>query len=113
MTEMSIGKKLKRRVRKKSLRRVSRKWARWPPESESPASAHVPELVFRREGPLKVGYYNSNMQNGFAKELARWGPQAHYGVLSRPQAQAYCARLARTHYENFSVASLLLPRGLI
>ena len=53
------------------------------------------------------------MQNGFAKELARWGPQAHYGVLSRPQAQAYCARLARTHYENFSVASLLLPRGLI
>ncbi len=29
-----------------------------------------------------------------------------------PQAQAYCRRLARTHYENFTVASWLLPRKL-
>ncbi|MGH7145868.1 MAG: phytoene/squalene synthase family protein, partial [Planctomycetota bacterium] len=27
-------------------------------------------------------------------------------------AQAYCERLARTHYENFSVGSLLIPRPL-
>jgi squalene synthase HpnC len=29
------------------------------------------------------------------------------------QARSYCSRLARTHYENFSVASLLLPRRLL
>jgi squalene synthase HpnC len=31
---------------------------------------------------------------------------------SLPQAREYCARLARTHYENFSVASWFLPRRL-
>jgi squalene synthase HpnC len=29
-----------------------------------------------------------------------------------PEAREYCARLARTHYENFSVASWFLPRHL-
>ena len=28
------------------------------------------------------------------------------------KAHAYCRRLARSHYENFSVASLLLPKQL-
>lgn len=31
---------------------------------------------------------------------------------SAPAARDYCARLARNHYENFPVASLLLPRRL-
>jgi len=53
------------------------------------------------------------MHNGFIQELTRWGPQAQYGAVSRSQALAYCARLARTHYENFSVATLLLPRRLL
>ena len=53
------------------------------------------------------------MHGGFTEELARWGPQARYQALSHLQAQAYCARLARTHYENFSVATLLLPRRLV
>ncbi len=52
------------------------------------------------------------MQNGFVLELQRWGPGAGHAPLSRGQARAYCANLARTHYENFSVASLLLPRRL-
>src|SRR5713101_5729466 len=29
------------------------------------------------------------------------------------RAQRYCSRLARGHYENFTVASLLLPRRLL
>jgi squalene synthase HpnC len=29
-----------------------------------------------------------------------------------PQAQAYCRRLAQTHYENFTVVSRLFPRAL-
>jgi squalene synthase HpnC len=53
------------------------------------------------------------MHNGFAQELARFGP----GVLMSPvplaEARAYCGQLARSHYENFSVASLLLPRRLL
>jgi|SRR5581483_1688035 len=53
------------------------------------------------------------MNNGFARELARFGPAGAYAVPSMGQAQAYCSRLARTHYENFSVASLLLPRRLL
>lgn len=53
------------------------------------------------------------MHNGFTQELARWGPQARYDAVSRWRAQAYCSRLARTHYENFSVATFLLPRRLL
>jgi squalene synthase HpnC len=53
------------------------------------------------------------MQSSFAIELNRWGPQSQHATVSRVQAQAYCSRLARTHYENFSIATLLLPRRLI
>src|SRR3982074_3364409 len=31
---------------------------------------------------------------------------------SKPEARAYCERLARSHYENFSVASWFLPKRL-
>jgi len=31
---------------------------------------------------------------------------------SLAEAQAYCERLARTHYENFSVATWFLPKRL-
>jgi squalene synthase HpnC len=41
---------------------------------------------------------------------------AHYAIPSTAptlaEAQDYCARLARSHYENFSVASWFLPRRL-
>jgi squalene synthase HpnC len=53
------------------------------------------------------------MRNGFTRELARWGPQRSYGPVPLAEAQAYCSRLARSHYENFTVASLLLPRRLL
>jgi squalene synthase HpnC len=33
--------------------------------------------------------------------------------MTLAKAQGYCTRLALTHYENFSVASLLLPRNLL
>ena len=46
-------------------------------------------------------------------ELARWGPETAEGrTLSQSAAEAYCRRLARTHYENFPVVSRLLPRKL-
>src|SRR5438309_9826203 len=53
------------------------------------------------------------MRNGFQSALARFGPDADYPAFTLSQAREYCGRLARTHYENFSVASLLLPRRLL
>lgn len=55
----------------------------------------------------------SALQMPFARELTRWGPDAGYAAVSAERARAYCRRLATTHYENFSVASLLLPRRLL
>jgi squalene synthase HpnC len=53
------------------------------------------------------------MRDGFASELARHGPDGYPAPMSLIRARSYCARLARTHYENFSVASALLPRRLV
>src|SRR5580692_8872017 len=53
------------------------------------------------------------MPYSFATELARFGPAAANPPLDLTQARSYCARLTRAHYENFSVASVLLPRRLL
>ena len=53
------------------------------------------------------------MFNGFAAELACFGPDTLRGPCSLAWARRYCGRLARSHYENFTVASLLLPRRLL
>jgi squalene synthase HpnC len=49
----------------------------------------------------------------FTAELQRHGPKTRQPrKLTLPQSRRYCQRLARTHYENFTVASRLLPRHL-
>jgi squalene synthase HpnC len=54
----------------------------------------------------------------FAVDLREYGPEALAGahaagrVATADEARAYCRRLALTHYENFRVASWLLPRAL-
>ena len=52
-------------------------------------------------------------KDAFAHELAMYGPAT---TMARPlsihQSRDYCRRLARRHYENFTVASWLLPRRL-
>lgn len=52
--------------------------------------------------------------DGFAAELARHGPAGVGGraAPSLDESFAYCRSLAKTHYENFVVASRLLPRRL-
>lgn len=55
----------------------------------------------------------TTLSKGFAVELARFGPDRSFAPISRSNAQMYCSSLARTHYENFTVASTLLPRNLI
>ncbi len=47
-----------------------------------------------------------------AAELAKYGPAAQYEPPSLAEAQAYCHKLAQSHYENFTVASRLFPRHL-
>jgi squalene synthase HpnC len=53
------------------------------------------------------------MKTAFAEDLARFGPTAAYERPDRGRAHLYCLRLARSHYENFTVASVLLPRHLL
>jgi squalene synthase HpnC len=49
----------------------------------------------------------------FTTDLLRYGPSAGaVRELSTAEARAYCRRLAQTHYENFTVASWLLPAEL-
>jgi len=49
----------------------------------------------------------------FAADFARFGPHAPPPKrTSLRRARRYCRKLARRHYENFTVASLLLPRPL-
>ncbi len=46
-------------------------------------------------------------------DLEQYGPRARPSKpVGLAVARRYCRRLARRHYENFTVASLLLPRGL-
>jgi squalene synthase HpnC len=46
-------------------------------------------------------------------DLQLYGPQAAQPVPPTPrQSRRYCRRLARKHYENFTVAGVLLPRAL-
>ena len=53
------------------------------------------------------------MNSAFAAELERLGPGRPHAALRPGPRRAYCRRLTLGHYENFAVASLLLPRRLI
>lgn len=50
----------------------------------------------------------------FKDELERWGPSCKETAEppTLEESRRYCATLARTHYENFTVASCLIPRRL-
>jgi len=49
----------------------------------------------------------------FAQQLERYGPdQQGSERITLAAARSHCRELAQTHYENFTVASWLLPRSL-
>ena len=53
------------------------------------------------------------MDGMFSRDLALYGPDAKIPKpLGLSQGRRYCRRLARGHYENFTVVSWLLPRRL-
>ena len=46
-------------------------------------------------------------------DIAHWGPdRAPHATLTLDASRAYCRRLARGHYENFTVANWLMPAAL-
>ncbi len=47
----------------------------------------------------------------FSDDLRRYGPDATYAITP-DEAKGYCARLAASHYENFSVVTWLTPKAL-
>lgn len=49
----------------------------------------------------------------FSAELKRYGPGSDSVETSRFAARQYCRHVAVSHYENFTVVSLLLPRQLV
>lgn len=54
---------------------------------------------------------DSNAEGRFAESLRQWGPEGGaQEAMSLPEAEAWCRRFARSHYENFSLVSWLLPR---
>jgi squalene synthase HpnC len=53
------------------------------------------------------------MGTAFTKELRRWGPDAPPRTIDPSAAAAYCRRFVLGQYENFSVATLVLPRRLL
>lgn len=46
------------------------------------------------------------------EQLAVWGPDAERPVVSQAEAEAYCRKLAQSHYENFPVVTWALPKSL-
>lgn len=51
-------------------------------------------------------------ETSFESELARWGPEACATAPDLRDAEAYCQRLATSHYENFPLVSWMLPKAL-
>ncbi|MFN9987409.1 MAG: squalene synthase HpnC [Pirellula sp.] len=45
-------------------------------------------------------------------DLDRFGPDSEIPAMAVDEAFAYCQKLARKHYENFSVTNLWLPRSV-
>lgn len=64
------------------------------------------EAVSSTEHPSRAG------KSAVAEDLKRFGPNVQFQPVDLVQAKKYCKTLAKKHYENFSVASLLLPARL-
>jgi squalene synthase HpnC len=56
--------------------------------------------------------YANDAQMRFARQLDQYGPVASYSPPNIRQSEDYCQSLATSHYENFSVASRLIPKSL-
>lgn len=70
-------------------------------------------IRFRACVRLESRFYTEFMKWDIRNELLRFGPNCCDKALSLTTARSYCAWVTRNHYENFAVASVLLPRRLL
>jgi squalene synthase HpnC len=70
------------------------------------------DWITAKTAPLLQPQPDRPLEVQFATELERWGPGCAASVPSESQAEGYCRSLARRHYENFPLASWMLPRRL-
>src|SRR5262245_19614515 len=70
-------------------------------------SRSSPEPICRKGAKSRTMKNSSALGNSFWLDR-RWYQKG----ISRQQAEAFCRAVARHHYENFTVISFLLPRGL-
>jgi squalene synthase HpnC len=78
---------------------------------------HLPTSPFRFNGSVRLADSANpakTMTSTVISDLAQWGPDGSRRNVapSLAEAEAYCRRLATSHYENFPVVSWLLPPGL-
>lgn len=52
------------------------------------------------------------MNSEFEKQLEKWGPNSGHSTPEIAQAQQYCSQLSQSHYENFPVVTIFLPKRL-
>ncbi|HWB53041.1 MAG TPA: squalene synthase HpnC [Tepidisphaeraceae bacterium] len=72
-----------------------------------------PDILFNREVGLSVnGTIVATQNMTMTQQAPACAPEAFAPTDSVQEAEAWTAHLARTHYENFPVISLLLPRSL-
>lgn len=100
-------------------------------KKDCPFCRPVPNQSLPRRSPISKFYspesvktvvetYAESQRHIFAYALQDWGPNGvrspfgnqPAGEIAQQFADRYCRELARSHYENFSVATLLVPKKL-
>lgn len=74
----------------------------------SPTQDHSPQVAPRKPPSTHARSGNRNVLD----DLQRYGPSSAPCSLSLAESQSYCQSITRFHYENFSVASWLVPQKL-
>lgn len=93
----------------------------YPNPSGDPVDESLPEVIAM--APIvKAGHYSSRPKTVsgvrepilFTDDLQLYGPSADSAGkrVDEIEAEGYCRRLATSHYENFPLVSLLLPKEL-
>lgn len=76
------------------------------------AAAVAPERTSPSVNRALRLHHDSTSGKSSLVSVSKWGPEAIYAPPTLEAAQAYCRQLALGHYENFPVATFLLPREL-
>ena len=82
---------------------------RRPPRVAAISATPIPHVL---EHSIKETSAVSRMSRDFDAQLAAFGPESHWPPFTLETAQKFCRQLGTGHYENFLVASFLLPKAI-